>query len=136
MVTLKPAAEAAVVVCRTCKYAADNREGPDGRTGGAHLAEALRQGRDRAGDDALAIEETDCLFACSRFCTVHLRAPGKVSYVLGGFEPTPAAADAILTFFRHYLDSDGGAVPFKLWPQGVKGRFITRQPPPGAVVER
>ena len=75
-----------------------------------------------------------CLFACTDFCTIHLRAPGKVGYVLGRFAPTDEAARAILDYAGAYALSDGGQVPFREWPEGVKGHFLVRTPPEGFVV--
>jgi len=104
--------------------------------GGARMVEALRQAQ--AGDPryaGIAVQEMPCLFACTEFCTVHLRAPGKVGYVLGRFAPDEDAATALLDYAVHYADSEHGRVPFKQWPQGVKGHFITRTPPPGFVAQ-
>ncbi len=127
---------AAVVACNTCRLSADAREGADGRRGGARLAAALRGVK--AGDAAYAgidVQEMPCLFACKDFCTVHLRAPDKIGYVLGRFEPTEDAARAILDYARAYAASAWGQVPFRDWPEGVKGHFIIRTPPAGFVVE-
>ncbi|MFK4985269.1 DUF1636 family protein, partial [Klebsiella pneumoniae] len=59
-----------------------------GLRGGARMVSALRQVQ---ADDpryaGIAVQEMPCLFACAEFCTVHLRAPGKVGYVLGRFTP-------------------------------------------------
>jgi predicted metal-binding protein len=125
----------AVVACNTCRNSKDAREDADGKRGGARLVEALRT--IQASDPAyagVAVQEMPCLFACSEFCTVHLRAPGKVGYVLGRFEPGEESARAILDYAAHYAESDHGRVPFAKWPQGVKGHFITRTPPEGFVV--
>lgn len=130
---LKSASEAAIVVCSTCRLTEDAHENDEGKRGGALLAEAIRAEAARRVD-VIAIEDMPCLFACSRWCTVHLRAEGKVSYVLGGFEPTAEAANAILDYFQHYLASEHGVVPYRNWPEGVKGHFITRSPPSGKVV--
>lgn len=126
----------AVVACNTCRLSADAREGADGRRGGAMLVTALRdvKARDPAYD-GVAVQEMPCLFACQDFCTVHLRAPDKAGYVLGRFEPTEDAARAILDYARAYAESAWGQVPFRDWPEGVKGHFITRTPPAGFVVE-
>ncbi|WP_294188788.1 DUF1636 domain-containing protein [uncultured Sphingomonas sp.] len=134
---LKPgSAGAAVVACNTCRHSAEAREDAEGKRGGARMVEALRR---VAADDpafaSIAIEEMPCLFACQDFCTVHLRAPEKVGYVMGRFVPGEEAAQAILEYARAYADSEWGQVPFKQWPQGVKGHFITRTPPVGFVVE-
>jgi predicted metal-binding protein len=134
---LVPVAEgASVVACNTCRHSADAREDGEGKRGGAALVAALRAVQ--ASDPAyagVAVQEMPCLFACGDFCTIHLRAPGKVGYVLGRFTPDEAAARAILDYAALYADSELGQVPFRQWPQGVKGHFITRTPPAGQVVE-
>ena len=87
------------------------------------------------GYDGIAVQEMPCLFACADFCTVHLRAPAKVGYVLGRFEPTDDAARAILDYASAYVESASGQVPYREWPEGVKGHFITRTPPEGFLIE-
>lgn len=126
----------AVVACNTCRLSAEAREDAEGRRGGAMLVAALRAAK--ASDPRYAgveVQEMPCLFACTEFCTVHLRAPGKVNYVLGRFTPDEAAARAILDYAVHYAASEHGRVPFRDWPEGVKGHFITRSPPEGFVAE-
>lgn len=126
----------AIVVCNTCRFSAEAREDAQGRRGGALLAEALTACRDAESRYAgIAIQQMPCLFACSEHCTVHLRAPGKVGYVLGRFAPDADAAQALLDYAVHYAASEHGRVPFAQWPQGVKGHFIVRVPPEGQVVE-
>lgn len=126
----------AVVACNTCRHSAAAREDAQGAHGGALLVAALRAVK--ASDpryDGIAVQEMPCLFACTEFCTVHLRAPDKVGYVLGRFAPDENAARAIMDYAVHYGASEHGRVPFADWPQGVKGHFITRTPPPGFVAE-
>lgn len=123
---------AAVVVCSTCRFAADAREDEGGQRGGALLAEAMRQVQQE--DEALAgvaVQEMPCLFACQRHCAVHIRAPGKVGYVLGDFRPDSDAARAILEYAARHASSAEGVVRYAEWPEGVKGHFITRTPPEG-----
>jgi predicted metal-binding protein len=126
----------AEVACNTCRHSAEAREDGEGVRGGARLVAALRavQAAD-ARYAGIAVQEMPCLFACTDFCTVHLRAPDKVGYVLGRFAPDADAARAILDYAVHYAASEHGRVPFAQWPQGVKGHFITRTPPPGFVAE-
>lgn len=127
---------AAVVACNTCRHSAEARDDAEGVRGGVRMVAALRA--IKASDpayDAVGVQEMPCLFACKDFCTVHIRASAKVGYVLGRFEPTEDAARAILDYARAYADSDWGQVPFREWPAGVKGHFITRTPPEGFVVE-
>lgn len=124
----------AVVVCSTCRFSAEAREDEGGRRGGALLAEALRQVQSVEPALAhIAVEEMPCLFACQRYCTVQVRAPGRVGYVLGDFTPDEAAATAILEYASRHAESDEGVVAYAQWPQGVKGHFIVRTPPEGFV---
>ncbi|HEX7876950.1 MAG TPA: DUF1636 domain-containing protein [Sphingobium sp.] len=127
-------AGASVVVCSTCRLTPDQREDAQGRRGGALLAEAMREVQ--AGDAAyagVAVQEMPCLFACQRHCTVQVRGPGKVGYVLGDFTPDAAAARAILDYAVRHAASEEGVVRYADWPQGVKGHFIVRTPPEGFV---
>lgn len=124
----------AVVVCSTCRFSADQREDGGGQRGGALLAKALRQVQETERALAgVAVQEMACLFACQRHCAVHIRAPSRMGYVLGGFEPTEAAARAILEYAESHARSADGVVPYNEWPEGVKGHFITRTPPEGFV---
>lgn len=126
----------AVVVCNSCRHSRESRDDAAGVRGGARLVEALHAVK--AADPryaGIAVQEMACLFACADHCTVHLRAPDKVGYVLGRFQDDAESARAILDYAVHYAASEHGRVPFSLWPEGVKGHFITRTPPPGFVAE-
>lgn len=126
----------AIVACSTCRFSAEAREDGAGVRGGARLVAALLA--ERASDPryaGVAVQEMACLFACADHCTVHIRAPGKVGYVLGRFRPDAEAARAILDYAVHHAASDEGRVAFRDWPEGVKGHFIVRVPPPGFVAE-
>jgi predicted metal-binding protein len=137
MSILTPVADQpAVVACNTCRFSAEAREDGEGVRGGARLVAALR---DVQASDAryagVDVQEMPCLFACSDHCTVHIRAPGKVGYVLGRFTPDEDAARAILDYAVAHAASEEGRVPFREWPAGVKGHFIVRVPPAGYVAE-
>ena len=126
----------AVVVCSTCRHSREARDDPEGVRGGARLAAALR--RIKAAEPryaGVAVQEMACLFACADHCTVHLRAPDKIGYVLGRFAGDEDSARAILDYAVHYAASEHGRVADALWPEGVKGHFIARTPPPGFVAE-
>lgn len=125
---------ASVVVCSTCRLSAEQREDEDGQRGGARLASALRAIQEGDGAYAgVAVQEMPCLFACQRHCAVHVRAPGKIGYVLGGFTPNEEAARAILDYAVRHAASEEGVVRYADWPQGVKGHFIVRVLPEGFV---
>src|SRR5436190_24338553 len=99
----------AVVACNTCRHSPQSRDDTAGVTGGARLIEMLRAVR--AGDvryAGIAVQEMPCLFACADHCTIHLRAPGKIGYVLGKFTPDAEAAQAILEYATQYAASADG----------------------------
>ncbi|OHD08056.1 DUF1636 domain-containing protein [Sphingopyxis sp. RIFCSPHIGHO2_12_FULL_65_19] len=126
----------AVVVCNTCRHSRSAQVDGEGVRGGARLVAALNE--IKAGEPryaGIAVQEMACLFACQDHITVHLRAPGKVGYVLGRFTGDAASARAILEYAVHYAASEHGRVAFSLWPDGIKGHFITRTPPPGYIAE-
>lgn len=126
----------AVVVCNTCRHSREAQVDAEGVRGGARLLAALN---DLKATDpryaGIAVQDMACLFACQDFCTVHLRAPDKVGYVMGRFGSDAEAARAILDYAVLHAASDHGRVAYSLWPEGVKGHFIARTPPPGFVGE-
>lgn len=126
----------AVVVCNSCRHSRESGEDAAGMRGGARLVAALKRLKE---DDpryaGIAVQDMACLFACQDHITVHLRAPDKLGYVLGRFRDDAESARAILDYAVHYAASEHGRVAFALWPEGVKGHFITRIPPPGFVAE-
>ena len=132
--TLVPVAPGvAVIACSTCHRRGDRRDDAPGPAG-ARLLAALQAAQADPAFAAVAVQAMPCLFACAEACTIHLRAPGKIGYVLGRFLPDADAATAILTFAAHYAESATGEVAFDLWPAGVKGHFLTRTPPEGFLV--
>lgn len=125
-----------IVACSTCRFSADASDDGDGKRGGQRLFENLE--RVKASDPqyrGISVQKMACLFACQDFCTVHIRADDKIGYVLGRFTPDEDAARALLDYAVRHAASTDGRVAFSQWPQGVKGHFITRTPPPGFVEE-
>lgn len=117
-----------IVICTTCRHSTEEKLGPDGRTGGetliAHMRDALA---DRERRD-VAIETQACLWNCQRHCSVVIRDDRRFSYVTGGHRPERAQAEAILAWFDLHGESDAGEVPFRTWPQAMRGHFIARIP--------
>jgi predicted metal-binding protein len=119
---------ATLYICDTCRFTPDLRE-HEGRTGGAIFAEHVERCAEQLQMNALRLLRTSCLMACTRHCTAHLRAPGKIGYIIGDFLPDAANAAALLDYVRKYQQSETGQVPYKTWPPGIKGHFIARTPP-------
>lgn len=117
------AGDAEIVVCETCRNA-------EGAAVGPLLADHLRAAV--AADPALAgvgVRTFRCLMSCRRPCAVLVRSAGRMSYVLGDLAPDRAAADTLAAYAAAYRGTADGVVPFRLWPEGVKGRFVARMPP-------
>ena len=117
-----------LVMCTTCRFSAAEKTGPDGRSGGemliAHLREALSA---RGGADP--VETQACLWNCKRHCSVFLRDDERFSYFTGDHVPTRAQAEAILDWFDLHGATERGEVPFRSWPDAMRGHFISRIPP-------
>lgn len=114
-----------ITICDTCK-----REGwdpavqPD--TDGELLAKLIEPLAEIA---KLKTRRHSCLMGCIRACNVVIQGPDKVNYVLGMFEPNIEQAQAIVDYATLHKNSDNGQVPYRQWPQGVKGHFTSRITP-------
>ena len=115
-----------LIACVTCGSA--DRE-THGSTRGERFYAQLQAARDELGAASIAVSSTRCLWACTRPCSVHARAPGRAGYVLCDFEPTPEAARGVLAWAKMYAATSDGAVPFKERPEAVRGHFLCRVPP-------
>ena len=117
-----------IVMCSTCRHSPAEKLGPDGRTGGetliAHMREAIA-----ARGGGVALETQACLWNCKRHCSVILRDEERFSYFTGDHEPARQQAEAILDWFIAHGETETGEVPFKLWPERMRGHFIARIPP-------
>jgi len=115
-----------IFVCDTCRHSKEDKIGPDGRTGGEILAEAVEAQAN--GKAEVQVKRQACLMGCDRHCNTAITAPGKLTYVLGMFTPTEASAEAIVEYAEAHAASETGRVPFKEWPKGVRGHFVARIP--------
>ncbi len=116
-----------IVMCTTCRYSAEEKAGPDGRTGGetliAHMGNALAQ-----RGSGIPLQTQACLWNCKRHCSVFLRDDDRFSYFTGDHVPTRAQAEAILDWFELHGATETGEVPFRTWPDAMRGHFISRIP--------
>jgi predicted metal-binding protein len=118
-----------IVFCTTCRYSAESQVGADGVTGGQTLARAMENLIAERGRKDVAVGRQACLWSCTRHCNVLLQDSERYSYLAGGFVPGRDAAEAILAWFDLHGQSATGEVPFRTWPQGMRGHFIARIPP-------
>jgi predicted metal-binding protein len=118
-----------IVICTTCKYADGRKLDDEGLSAGQHLVRAMQQVLAERGRADVVVQEQACLWNCTRPCSVVLRDDQRFSYVTGGNTPTAAQAEAILAWFDLHGQSETGEVPFRQWPDLMRGHFIARMPP-------
>ena len=123
---LEPTRE--IVMCSTCRHSSAEKLGPDGRTGGETLINHMR-GAIAARSGGVTLQTQICLWNCKRHCSVILRDEARFTYFTGDHEPTREQAEAILDWFVAHGETETGEVPFKLWPDRMRGHFIARIPP-------
>ncbi len=115
-----------ITICDTCK-----REGWDAETQKQTDGEALADLVETAATAAGGIVKTrrfSCLMGCDRACNVTIQAEGKLNYTLGQFTPSTDVAEALVTYAALHAASTSGQVPYRDWPQAIKGHFTTRHP--------
>jgi len=114
-----------ITICDTCK----NETLPSpigGRGDGEALAELVETAA--AKSQKIRTRRVSCLMGCSHGCNVAIQGKDKFTYTLGRFLPDADAAGAIVEYAEKHAASASGQVPFRDWPQGIKGHFITRIP--------
>lgn len=113
-------------VCETCGFDSGN---PDATRPGELFARVLEQQLVQQPLPQFELKRVKCLMACKRSCNVHLRAPGKLGYVIGDFSADAESAETLLDYCGKYQLSETGQVPFSTWPPKIKGKFVARVPP-------
>lgn len=115
-----------ITICDTCKLPGWE-SGPMTLTDGEALAARVEAAA--AAAPGVATRRVSCTMGCERACNVVVQGAGKIGYSLGRFEATEAAAEAIVAYAAAHAESETGQVPYRDWPQGVKGHFVSRQVP-------
>ena len=115
-----------ITICDTCK-----RDGWDAAQGGPTDGEVLATLIEAAATDVdrVRTRRTSCLMGCKGGCNVAVQGKGKLSYTIGNFEPLAEAAAGIVAYAAAHAQSATGQVPYRDWPQAIKGHFVTRHPP-------
>lgn len=114
-----------ITICDTCKRD-DWAERGLPETDGERLATLVEPLAEAAG---IPTRRVSCLMGCTHGCNVAIQAEGKLAYTLGRFLPDVGDAAAIVEYAALHAETQTGQVPFRQWPQGVKGHFVTRHPP-------
>ena len=115
-----------LIVCETCNFSRDE-EVRDGRKGGEILLEHIQKKMKDFPDDLdVEVRTVRCFMSCESHCNVMVRQKDKNIYVVGNMTPDEDGADTVLEYFEKFARAETGQVPFREWPQGVKGNFIMR----------
>lgn len=115
-----------ITVCDTCKQDDWPREGTT-KTDGEVFAGMIEDAAE--GHKSVQVRRHSCLMGCARACNVAIQGVEKLNYTVGAFDPTQEAAQAVVDYAVMHSQSDSGAVPYRQWPQEIKGHFVTRHPP-------
>lgn len=115
-----------ITICDTCKRADWEDRGAE-TTDGEVLATLIEAAATEASD--VRTRRHSCLMGCKSGCNVTIQGTGKLAYTLGDFEAGAEAAEAIVAYAALHAVSETGQVPYRTWPQGVKGHFVTRHLP-------
>ena len=115
-----------ITICDTCK-----REDIPPRADFAMPGEVLAALVEAAAADVETVKtrRVSCLMGCKHGCNIAIQGPGKLAYTLGDFTPSEEAAAGIVEYAMAHAASETGQVPFRTWPQAIKGHFVTRHPP-------
>ncbi len=97
------------------------------QTDGESLASLIEAAATGLSD--IKTRRVSCLMGCKNACNVAIQGHGKLNYTLGAFDPNAEAASGIVAYAMAHAQSDTGQVPYRDWPQAIKGHFVTRHPP-------
>jgi len=114
-----------ITVCTTCRTP-ENRVTKEGDPAGESFLPLMEEA---ARAEGLTVRGIACLMGCEHGCNVAVQGADKLTYVLGRFEGSAEDAEAVVAFAAGHRRSETGQVPFREWPQGVKGHFVSRVPP-------
>ena len=115
-----------ITICDTCKQEGWD-SGDMSQTDGEALASLIEAAA--TGLNEVKTRRVSCLMGCKKACNVAIQGAGKLNYTLGEFEPTTEAASGIVAYAMAHAGSATGQVPYREWPQAVKGHFVNRHPP-------
>jgi predicted metal-binding protein len=141
MSDIGPAGRATVMVCITCRDAADRLNAGTVATEATERteppgAEVLRAGMVLAGAAAVAaaavagvsVQRIRCLGNCSRGPSAAIRCENSWTYVFGGLEPD-RDGPALVLGAQLLAQAADGIMPWRGRPESLKRGLIARVPP-------
>jgi len=123
------ASKHALFVCTTCASVWENGQRV-GTSGGDRFLELIAQLHESwEHREAMPLQPTACMSACSRPCAIAFAAPGKHGFVFGDLEPDADTAAAVLECAAQYQAKPDGLLAWKERPEKLKSGVISRIPP-------
>lgn len=122
-----------ITICDTCKrpgWDQTDMAQTDGEALAGLIEAAAKAAEQAATQTPIKTRRVSCTMGCERACNVIVQGTGKIGYSMGTFEPTAEAATGIVGYAALHSNSDTGQVPYREWPQAVKGHFVSRHLPP------
>ncbi len=113
-----------ITICDTCNIV--KPETPPEQTDGERFAGLVESAA--VGRAGVQVRRHSCLMGCRTGCNVIIQGAGKMTYVLSAFEPTADSAQGVVDYAICHSESESGQVPFRQWPEAVKGHFTARIP--------
>ena len=118
-----------IVMCTTCRFPDGRKTDEAGLTGGQRLIAEMRAVLAAQGRADVEVVEQACLWNCTQSCSVAIHDTVRFSYITGRHQPSREQAAAILEWFDMHGRTERGEVPFREWPDLMRGHFIARIPP-------
>jgi predicted metal-binding protein len=130
MIDIGPAKEATVMVCITCRDAADTLApetlGAEAPRAGMLLADATASAATAVR--GVSVRRIRCLGNCSRGPSAAIRCDRSWTYIFGGLEPDRDAA-ALIIGAQLLAQAADGIMPWRGRPESLKRGLIARVPP-------
>lgn len=114
-----------ITVCDTCRRRDTNPLAAE--RDGSRFAARVEAAAKGAAD--ITVRRHSCFIHCATACNLEVHAEGKLTYILGKFQPEDQDPAPLLAFARLHAASPSGSVPFSQWPDGLQQHFIERRPP-------
>jgi predicted metal-binding protein len=114
--------EVTVLVCSSCRLAADPEADP--RPGSLLAADARRA----ADGTDITVRHVACLGNCRGGCTAAIFRTGCWAYVFGNL--TPESGTDLVAGARLFAGSTDGFMPFRARPEALKRGLVARIPHP------
>lgn len=121
-----PAGRPTVMVCITCRAAADLTAAMD--VDAPRLGSVLADATLAAAADDIAVLRVRCLGNCSRGPSAAIRCENTWTYIFGGLDPQ-RDGPSLITGAQLLAQASDGIMPWRGRPEALKRGLIARVPP-------